>query len=195
MRSRLLWLSAALSLWVVVGAVGPGASKSEKLVDKMHDHYVERFNDLEATKRGVFGASRVESDNINSHHKPGGDPGYDPEGFQTTVAIFGAHGKPLTTSNLSLRFSRHPGPVKNDERLPAPPARKDNRSELDKGKGVVKKWAKDGGKPVTAKEGETLWEARPIRLTKKECVSCHAGMKLNDPVAVIVYRVTPKIKK
>ena len=37
-------------------------------------------------------------------------------------------------------------------------------------------------------------EVRPVRLSKKECLSCHPGMKLNDPVALIVYSTAPFVK-
>lgn len=190
------WALPLVTTAACLVAAAPDPTGESKLVDSMHAYYVKQFDNLVGVKDGKFGTARIESSQIAAHSRDGGDPGYDPQGFQTTVQIYGAHGKPLKPADVSLRYRRLPGPVHVGERVVDPSMLAMSIvPDIDLVKNAVTQWAQDGGKPYVASPGGVYWEARPIRLSKTECLKCHQGLKMGDPVAVMVYRVLPKVKK
>lgn len=160
---------------------------AKAVVDEAHNYYVKEFNDLSLAKDGVFGTARIEISEIKNHRRDGGDPSYRDDKFQSTVWIYGAHGKPLLSGSVSNRYSRSPGAVPAGYR-PAinKTARVNVASFVEK---AVSAWAKSGAKPFVKWDQGLRLEARPIVLSKKECLSCHKGMKLGQPVAVMVYQL------
>lgn len=202
-------ITAAILISAIFGANIEESPRSS-LVNSMHSYYVKQFENLAfLMDKGVgisriptpptkpksiprFGTSRIERSDIASHTRDGGDPGYSNKEFATIVAIYGNHGKPLDMATISERYSRQsssPGLVKQPPKGYVPP------KEIDIIKKVVKKWNSGKVEPVTETHGVTYMEVRPIKLTKKECLSCHQNMKLNDPVAVMVYKLIPRINK
>jgi len=49
---------------------------------------------------------------------------------------------------------------------------------------------KGDNKPFVISRTPYYIDIRPIRLTKRECVACHSGMKRGDIVALGVYTVS-----
>lgn len=193
---RLSWFLPLAIALACMAAASTTSSPESKLVDSMHAYYVKQFENLSGVKDGKFGTARIESSQITAHTRDGGDPGYDPQGFQTTVLIYGAHGKALRPTDLKLRYRRLPGPVHQGERVvDSSLYAMSIVPDAELVKNAVTQWAQDGGKPYVASPGGVYWEARPVRLSKTECLKCHVGMKQGDPVAVMVYRVLPKVKK
>lgn len=193
---RAPWILPIVATAACLATALLGPSGETKLVDSMHAYYVKQFEDLSGVKDGKFGTARIESSQISAHRRDGGDPGFDPQGFQTTVQIYGAHGKALKPEDLSLRYRRFPGPVHLGEKVVDSSMHSMSVvPDIELVKNAVTQWAQDGGKPYVASPGGAYWEARPIRLSKPECLKCHVGMKQGDPVAVMVYRVLPKVKK
>lgn len=160
---------------------------AKSVVDEAHNYYVREFNDLSLAKEGVFGTARIERSEIKNYRREGGDPSYRDDKFQSTVWIFGAHGKPLAPGTVSNRYSRSPGAVPAGYR---PAISKTSRVNVPNFVNkAVSAWAKGGVQPFVKWDQGLRLEARPIVLSKKECLGCHKGMKLGQPVAVMVYQL------
>lgn len=160
---------------------------AKAVVDQAHDYYVKEFNDLALAKEGVFGTARIERSEIKNHRRDGGDPSYRNDKFQSTVWIYGAHGKSLSSGAVTQRYGRSPSSVPSGYQ----PA-KSKASTLNVPKFVeaaVSAWTKRGARPLVKWDQGVRLEARPILLSKKECLNCHKGMKLGQPVAVMVYQL------
>lgn len=101
-------------------------------------------------------------------------------GVEYFATVYGNGGKPLSAETLAKRF----GPeAVNSTSMNIKGINPDNHL----------KFAKLALEPI--RKGSTLqrkvdtWmlEARGVFLSKPECLKCHAGMKVGDPVAVMVY--------
>lgn len=155
----------------------------------MDAYYQNQFADLELVKAGMFGTSRVERSEIEHHRRQSGDPGYGSENWVSTVSLFGCKGKPLNAASLSSRYHRLP----NGESAVAP----QDFPHIDESvlASAVKRFASPKAKPLVIRRKGVFAEIRPVRLSKPECVSCHSGSKLGDPVAMMVYVVSPRKKQ
>ena len=90
--------------------------------------------------------------------------------FATRLIGIGAHGKPLTEENLRAYGTKEDALVAkllNEavERL----------NTLNK-----------GGDVAAILDGQAIW-MKPLKLTKKECLPCHEGMKVGQTVGVVTY--------
>lgn len=186
--------------FAVTLAIGLSANPVEKdprkkLIDTMHQYYVGQFDNLDMTKDGYFGVSRIESSLIRNHSRSGGDPGYKSDGFSTAVQIYGNHGKSMTLENVSLRFSRYPGSPPSGYRLPLTESASIRKVYNGLIVDSVKSFAKGNLAPLVKSVDTTVMEARPLTITKPECLSCHTEVKKGGAVAIIVYTTTPFVKQ
>lgn len=102
-------------------------------------------------------------------------------GVEYFATVYGNGGKPLAEATLARRFG--PEAVNSTSMLFNKGINPDNHL----------KFAKLALEPI--RKGSTLqrkvdtWmlEARGVFLSKPKCLKCHAGMKVGDPVAVMVY--------
>jgi hypothetical protein len=199
MNKGLLIVSALVLASAITAQSGNGERTA--LIDKMHAYYVKQFDDLKMTKEGVFGTSRIESSKIKNHDRSGGDPGYQSKDWYNTVQIYGSHGKPLVAGKTEFRYNRLPNglPYGYKEVDMAYRTPSESRAMASVKAGLidtaVKRWASGNHSPCGATYGHVYMEARPILMDKKECLSCHTGMKLNQPVAVMVYTVGRRSKE
>ena len=178
---------AGLSFAVVyAGSRVEGPTRSE-VIQQMDDYYQAQFANLELTEKGMFGTSRIESSSIRSHGRDGGDPGYRSKEWSTAVSIWGNHGKPLNAEKIEQRYSRLPNRSAIADKL--------GTSETGQYEAFVrnaaKKFSTGFKRPAFLELGHRYFEARPIRLSNRKCLSCHTDSRLNDPVAVIVYTMSP----
>lgn len=157
-----------------------------QFVDEIDEFVQERFLDLSATEKGEFGVSRIESNMIDAHFKRTNPPVKN-ENLGAGIAIFGAKGKPLNPGNLEVRFTRWG----HNSAIPPEKLRK-LALDLKQISATLPEFSKDqkldrkefARKPYYA-------QIRPVRLSKKECLWCHQGMKLGEPVALVVYTILP----
>jgi len=157
-----------------------------QFVDVIDAFVQERFLDLSATEKGEFGVSRIESNMIDAHFKRTNPP-VKKDGLGAGVAIYGAKGKALKPENLQHRFSRWG----HDSAVPPERLRK-LMVDLKQISATVSEFAKDP--KMERKEfarNPYYAQIRPVRLSKRECLSCHQGMKLGEPVALVVYTILP----
>jgi hypothetical protein len=155
------------------------------VIDLMDHYYQAQFADLEMIKEGQFGTSRVETSSIKNHSRKGGDPGYRHD-YANEVMIFGNGGKRLNASTIVRRYHRYRnGSRQGQPQVPAAP-----HQEIDP---LIKLAVRESaiGRPGPFVKDANGWllEARRINLSKKECLSCHKGMKQGEPVGLIVYLV------
>ncbi|GEM_PF-6805207 len=162
--------------------------RPEDVVTAMDAYYQSQFADLELAKAGIFGTSRVESSEIGHHRRQGGDPGYRSEAWVTTVSLFGCRGESLKAATLSNRYRRLPNGTSAVEPEDFP--------KIDEGvlASAVKRFASTKAKPLVIRKKDVFVEIRPVRLSKRECLSCHSWAKVGDPVALMLYVVSPKKK-
>lgn len=193
-------VTGATALAVIAVTAQNGNAERSALIDKMHTYYVKQFDNLQMTKDGVFGASRIESSKIKHHGRSGGDPGYESKDWYNMVQIYGNHGQPLVPDKMVLRYSRLPNPLpagyKEAEMVPKNPA---DARDLPKVKaGLVQtaanRWKKGDMAPWGTQYGHVFMQVRPIVLDKSACLGCHTGMKLGQPVAAMVYTVGRRSK-
>lgn len=180
-------------------------------VEEIHAHVVATLDDLDPTngirrvktaqgERVVkvpprFGASRMEI--LFTHNGELYNTGTTrptPGGSDPLLVIASAHGKPLTAENLDW-----PKPAKwrftQREEAKSPPTETEKQSNrryeaaqnrrLDALRKLVERanMGKDSGFEVSNEYG---W-AKPLKLTKEECLPCHQGMKVGDTVGIIAY--------
>ncbi|MBV6459156.1 MAG: hypothetical protein HONBIEJF_02299 [Fimbriimonadaceae bacterium] len=158
-----------------------------EFVDEIDRIVQERFMDLSATQKGEFGISRIESNMIEAHFKRTSPP-IKKHGLGAGIAIYGAKGKALDVGPLECRFLRWSawagGP--NSGKL------RKLTLDLKEIAATVPEFSRDrkldrkefARKPYYA-------QIRPIRLSKKECLPCHKGMSIDEPVALAVYTILP----
>jgi hypothetical protein len=184
MRNTLILCGAAL-----VCAALAGPTKAPSVGEQVRKSYQEVFDDISLIdKDNRFGVSRLEGSSITGHGSGRKRYGQVP-GHTVGVVIYGNKGKPMEPGAYGQRYSRFPFP---GHRGAAPDLLVVGRSVAKK---AVAAYSKGNLAPVVAKSGLVTVEAHPIRLTKKECLSCHGGMKVGDPVAVIVVSSAPSQKK
>ena len=188
-----------LLVWAgVITAQTPKLSSRSALIDQMHAYYVKQFDNLKMVKDGLFGTSRIESSKIKEHYRDGGDPGLQSKEWFNIVQIYGNHGNPLQSEKLELRYSRTPNGLpagyKEAELVPKDPAeaQKQTRAKARLIETAVKRWASGKIGPWGAQFGGIYMQVRPLQLDKSECLDCHRGMKLGDPVAAMVYTVAQR---
>lgn len=162
------------------------AESRKELVDASHAYYQSQFDNLELTKSGVFGTARVELSKIKSHARSGGDPAYRSKEYANSFVIYGNHGLQLD-GKLEVRYHR----FANGD-LRSPDLKPNSMQEFVQQ--VAKRFLAGNFSPVIKQVGDTTLEARPFRLSKPECISCHSGMKIGDPVAIGVWIIAPKKK-
>lgn len=183
-KARWTVLAGAVALASVASTSGSAPDKQiDKIIGEMDAKYQALFADLTLTKDGTFGIGRVEMDEIKSHGRKPSRP--ETPGFMTNVSIFGNEGKPLSSDRLDRRYTKDINGVTHRR------DKGEGRAEYELALKAVKGWSKGGHQPVKAVRGDVFFEARPVLLSKKECIDCHKGMKLNQPVAVMVYAVAP----
>ena len=190
-------LACAISTGIACSAAFSGQQKPEsreQLLDRMHVYYVKQFEDLEAVKRGEFGVSRIEKNDIKKHARRGGDPGLASRDWSNVVEIYGNHGMPLIPGEVTQRYSRFPNRVYSGTNTAPYDMKAATEARLELVNTAVKSWRNPEPKPIGKSIGTLRLEARPILLTRKECLSCHKGMKLNQPVALMLYSVVPFTK-
>lgn len=186
--------------------------KADAFINTLHSGFVSRFEDLsEFTKDGEvmgfeevlkyrkhprFGVSRLPDSKIKSHGSNVRSPLSNGNDFYYHTTIFGASGRPLTPNNIRVRYtrrseflSRAPYSLAKD----SPSHKPINIHSL--AKKVVGQWSKSPAKPVRIKDGVRILEVRPVKLSNKDCLKCHVGMKVGDPVAAIAYNLIPIVKK
>ncbi|MBS1714428.1 MAG: hypothetical protein JST30_08845 [Armatimonadetes bacterium] len=177
-------LGCGLALAAAASTAGLSGDKQvDKIVAELDAKYQALFADLALTKDGTFGIGRVEVDNIKTHGRKPSRP--TTPGFLTNVAIFGNKGKPLSAQGLERRYTKDMNGVTHRR------DKGEGRAEYELALKAVKEWSKGGRSPLKAVRGDVAFEARPVLLSKKECVDCHKGMKRGQPVAVMVYAVAP----
>lgn len=184
-----------VSLAIGLSASTPDERSRKELVDAMHNYYVSQFENLTMTKEGVFGTGRVEQSKITNHVREGGDPGYARRDWMNSVTIYGNHGRPLKPGQVTQRYSRFTNGSPGSNEFTASDARLIGKAHKEIVAEATKAYSSGRVGNLTKKAGSTFLEARPIRLTKKECFPCHEGMKKNDPVAIMVYTMTPVVIK
>ena len=184
MLTKLLLFSFTSS--ILIGAVT--LESAPEIVDRMHRYYVSAFENLEMNQSGKFGTSRVEMSQIGNHVRHGGDPAYGNKDWLSAVTIYGNKGKTLNAKTIELRYTRMPNGSRSN-----PTAKLPNTLEFVAK--AVKVFADPNRTSLVMNHGAAYFEARPIRMTKKECLSCHTEQKLSDPVAIMLYFVEPKAKR
>lgn len=160
----------------------------KQIVDEMHQYYKSQFEDLTLAKQGTFGTSRIESSKIDGHHREGGDPGYRSHDWVTVVTIYGNKGAALDPKTLESRYHR----TANGNAASPPIKRLDETRFLAE---AISKFKNIKVNSHSTTLDGAYYEARPIRLTKSECLSCHAGMRKNEAVAIMLYTVLEKVKQ
>lgn len=183
--------SYAMSLVGLAGLaclVGFGPVESRKAhTDRVHDEFKALFEDMSLVEKGMLGVSRLETLGLDAHG--GGRPKSAvarSTDWRTIVEIYGAKGAPLSPTTITVRYHNW---MASGSRM--------SRNSIDSSelaRQAVKKLAAGEKGPFIAKSDETEVDLRPIRLSKKECLSCHKGMKLNDPVALLAVWTAPKPK-
>lgn len=149
---------------------------------ELHQEYQRLFEDLEPTEFGRFGIGRMDLETRPTTVAHSRD--HIPSQTAQLAFFLSRRGKPLGDGALDILFVR--GELRQGATLtgPIPPAWAE-----------VKNWAAQVGQELTDK-GEAHAtatfqdrdvEARLVRLSKKECLSCHFNMKIGDPVAVMIY--------
>ncbi|MFZ4507108.1 MAG: hypothetical protein ACOYON_05345 [Fimbriimonas sp.] len=172
-------LLTAVAVLACVPAMGGQTVTAESVVNKVHNHFKARFDDLSATKKGLMGTSRVELDLVKGHYTRSTPPGYDENGWTVGIAMYGTHGKPLKGNKLELRYSRF-------SKVAGP-----RGSGLAFAREALVQLQRDPRRVITKQKEGVRWVARAFTLTKPACLPCHSGMKVGDPVLVGVYTVAP----
>jgi hypothetical protein len=181
-------------------------------VEEIHAHVIAALDDLDPangirrvkTPSGEkivkvpprFGASRMElhishnGERYNTGTTRSGSGTSDPNYF-----VLSAHGKPLTEENLDWpKHERGFGePMVRDPDPRIEKLRKESeerfrtmqKERLDAVRRLVDR-ANRGLDSGFETAGAYGW-AKPLKLTKTECLPCHAGMKVGDTVGIIAY--------
>lgn len=170
--SVLMVVFAAAMITAAIKQVGSETARV-RIVEEVHRKLQSQFDDLKNLDKG-FGVSRIEINKVLRH--PIGSPGgYDEDGWRVGIGIYGNDGKPLDAAKLKLKYTRFG--AESAVRVVENPAAD-----------ALKKFAKGQTEPYVWRRGDMVVEARFFRLTDKKCLGCHTGMKLNDPVAIGIYR-------
>lgn len=183
----------ALSVSAVCGglALALNDARSE-LIDTSHLYYQGQFENLDATKNSIFGTARIESSQIKGHLRSGGDPAYRSKEFANWFLIYGSNGHPLNPTTLKLRYQRMPNgsasAMMESDALTRQLQKFDAKAFVTVALGHIR--SKKPGY-FSRSVGAVTYEARPFRLSKAECLPCHSGMKLGDPVAIGVWATVP----
>lgn len=185
---------SAGALLLFVGAVATQQSRpksiplhsglaQEAYANELAKAYQETFDDLSLIGDNRFGISRLESTEIAKHEVRAKSKveGYD---FGYSLSIYGNKGERLNADTMKRRYHRLQYPsfgiaIADADRPKIPAHRKEFTQQLLRGKnpsGVLK-------------VGDVVYVLRPVRLSKKECLSCHTANKLNDPIAIMEFVV------
>lgn len=174
-------MSNIYSIALILLSLGIRTDDPVAIVDKAHAYFVEQFENLAPTKFGRFGTSRIETTKIKGHFREGGVPA-KASGPSFTVTIYGNRGKPID-SKLEKRYSMWRQSTAKDSPLPNTTVDKITLlrafNEFNK---------KNVNKYVVLSRTDYV-DIRPIRLSKRECLNCHTGMRQGDIVALSVYAV------
>jgi hypothetical protein len=180
-------------------------------VEEIHAHVVATLDDLDAAN-GIrriktadgervikvsprFGESRMEV--LISHNGEIYATGTKRPGSGTSdpfLMIASAHGKPLTAASLDWQ---KPGEMEIQQGVPV------DRSSPEESKRSLERFYEsmsdriEALRKVVARanlgldsgfETDTVYGwAKPLKLTKNECLPCHQGMKVGDTVGIIAY--------
>jgi len=185
--------SLLATLLVAIGLQKP-VVKPEEIVSELDAHYQARFLDLSGIERGMFGRSRIEASSIKKH---GGYQAQFPrinESYWYAIQLFGNEGKPLRFGDLQNRL--HLSYWRTPESLETERGRRWQKLEaFDLTlKEAIARFSDPKAKPIVVMRDAVRWELRPVRLSKKECLSCHGDSKLGDPIAVMAYGTAPMRK-
>lgn len=181
-------------------------------VDRVHSRIVADLNDLslfmkdgrlmtlEEAKRARpeigFGTSRISKTYIDAHLHGSFGPNIREPNHATSIHIFGNRGRALSANGLALRYHRIPD--RGGDRTRGVATNPQGHKPVDKSslaRKVVASWGKSPPKPFRTRDGVHTIEFRPILLTKRACLSCHAGMQVGEPVAVAMYTLTPLVER
>ena len=97
-------------------------------------------------------------------------------GWSTSLYVVGKRG-PRTTLK---------GPIKDRPEAPAIEVKDDTIKQL-----ALRAMADRA--PVQGELVEPFLEARPVLASRKQCITCHRGMKVGEPIAAVVYTFTRNI--
>ena len=172
----------------------------ESYVARVDAYYQEVFRDLSLVDQGLVGTTRIERSSLSKHR--GGDfkvPQRKDREMWFEVYIYGNRGKPLNFASIESRYERHYPFTADFELEHMKAAKTPGKSVVDYRvrkedptlKEAIKRFQNSKVNSVVVKRGVVRWELRPVRLSKKECLSCHKSMKLGDPVAVMTYGTAP----
>ena len=212
-------MKASQSLWLLSSTAGLGAVASscnvpvpqssstqvEKVtvaseeialaIEEADKYYQALFLDPALTAKGSFGVNRVIGSEMEGHNGSGTDPLYGRKDLGSMVFIYGNGGKRLNPATIRQRFFRSPNPALVWLSRSKTPHADENsyariQSEVESAiKEAAKKSLTSDVKSFTRQSiGRTL-EIRRVNLSKMECLPCHTGQKLGDPVALIAYFV------
>lgn len=154
----------------------------ETYVSRVDAQFQEQFRDLTLVEKGFVGMSRLDRVVITKHGGGATPRAIVKKDIRMAVFIFGNEGKKLEFTSIKKRFER-------------PAIGGDERVEFEQRdptlKEAIKRFQNSKVNSVVVKRGVVRWELRPVRLSKKECLSCHKGMMLGNPVAVMTYGTAP----
>ena len=155
----------------------------ETYVSRVDAMFQEQFRDLALVDQGFMGMNRIDRALITKHGGGAIPRATVKKDILLTVLIFGNKGKKLDFATVQTRFVR-PAFGEGSEKI------KFNHKDPTL-KEAIKRFQDRKVNSVTVKRDAVRWELRPVRLSKQECLSCHKGMKMGDPVAVMTYGTTP----
>lgn len=174
-------------------SISPVKDVRLEVIDLADRFYQSRFIDKELTSKGVFGVNRVVSSKIEAHGMETADPAYGRRDVGSSVYIYGNKGKSLNSRLIVMRYHRLMNPTKDGEvkpgdtrgiiRIVQPP--KDAIDILVRE--AAKKSIAGNPGPFTKDSNGWLLQVRRVNLSKSECLPCHKGQKLGDPIALIAY--------
>ncbi len=182
-----------------------GSAKEPSVVDLLHAYYDGVFQDLSLTEGkwvegevngkkvprwqpARFGVSRMRGTPVVGQHyldwtalsRKAAEEA-KANGVEYFATVYGNGGKPLSADTLAKRFG--PEAVNSTSMLFNKGIDPDNHLKFAKlALEPIRK-----GSALQRKVDTWMLEARGVFLSKPECLKCHAGMKVGDPVAVMVY--------
>jgi hypothetical protein len=173
----------------------PADRIQESFAKELHRKFQSDFEDLDPVLASHCGFTRVDYFSYHPSDILRAEPGkkIDPQHKRFPIhasdaslfAAFSRRGKSLQEGELELYFVVGGGS-----------ALAENNNKPPKLWGEIGKWAHESAKSLRDNPDgfavrmfqDRSFEAHMIRLTKEECLPCHQGMKLGDPVAVMVYQ-------
>lgn len=139
------------------------------------------------TVPATFGLRRVPTVTVlhNGVLRDSGVPAFQPSpNYRLDYFAVSRTGKPLQVGRMRLQDDFKPAYIDINHGL-----EKEILEFADRSLAVLKK--KD---VYSGTVGDMKTTARPLRLTKAECLKCHSGSKIGDPLAIMVYQINTKMR-